>query len=66
MRRDRRGGEVLVAAMQCGDGVEANRARQNHAGKGGQPRGTGLRGGEGGRGNDSVSNAIRTVILGVN
>ena len=55
-----------MAAMQCGDGVEANQARQNHAGKGGQPRETGLLGGERGRGNDSVSNAIRTVILGVN
>ena len=28
-----RGGEVLVAAMPCGDGFGANQAHQNHAGK---------------------------------
>ena len=32
------GGEVLVAAMPCGDGVGANQAHQNHAGKTGSAK----------------------------
>ena len=62
-RGEGKGGVVIVVAMHSGGSAGANQAHHSHTGKGGQPREEvyGLWGGEGGRGSDSVSNAMRAL-----